>query len=386
MGRQISLGMPALRQHQVLRQGANHVQMVSNDGQQLRPYDLAAQWVSVVSSKQGLAREGRIVRRRAFATLGAVVASALAVVSSVSPPSQASSGSTLVGAWSKSWSWFDAAVGPVHIYRGYDPAFAFATWPETNSAQVHPNAEAYDYTFNLPPAAVASGQDDVQLRTFIASTPADRPFYLTNYHEPEQEIESGLFTASQFRASEAHLAGLVHEQNLLDGGQRKVSLVLMVSTFTGFKQRNPATYWPTASDCVATVSPCDMLDLVSVDAYATPHATGTTGVPTGYTDGLKWKSASALLAPAYKWAVANSTPWAISELGYLEDVNNSSRKATELTNAVSYAKTNGALFVEYWDSRGSRADWELRYANPPVPSTSASSNAALAWKSAVSAP
>lgn len=65
------------------------------------------------------------------------------------------------------------------------------------------------------------------------------------------------------------------------------------------------------------------------------------------------------------------------------------RRADELRAACAYAGAgkvtststpNPALFVEYWDSRGSRADWELRYNNPPVPSTSATSNAALAWK------
>lgn len=315
-----------------------------------------------------------------------LAAGALAATANAGTAAASATSATKIGAWSKSWAWFDAAIGPVDIYRGYDPGFAFPTWPATKSAHAHPDAPAYDYTFNLPPQDVASGADDAELQAFIASTPADRPYYLTNYHEPEQEIESGMFTAAAFRASEAHLAGLVHAQNLLDGGQRKVSLVLMISTFTGFKKRNPVTYWPTTTDCLATVAPCDLLDLVSVDAYALPHATGTTGVPIGYTDGVNWKSASTLLSPAYKWAAAHSTPWAISELGYLEDVHNPTRRATELTNAVTYAKNNGALFVEYWDSRGGRADWELKYNNPPVPSTSATSNAALAWKSLVNQP
>ncbi len=314
------------------------------------------------------------------------------------PATASVTSATKVGAWSKSWTWFDKAVGPVDIYRGYDPGFAFATWQDTNSYKAHPLAPQNDYTFNLPPAEVASGAEDAKLITFLKTTPWN--IVLTNYHEPEQEIDAGLFSASAFRASEAHLAWLVHQQNLADAGKRKVSLVLMISTFTHFKSRDPNTYWPTSADCPAltVAAQCEPLDLVSVDAYAPPHATGTTVngtvIPVGYTDGLKWPTAATLLAPAYNWSKTArpwlstgvaGTPWAISELGYLEDVNIAARKADALTAAVTYAKQNNAQFIEYWDSKGGRADWELHFTAPASTVSTSSTTASDAWKAAVDA-
>ena len=50
---------------------------------------------------------------------------------------------------------------------------------------------------------------------------------------------------------------------------------------------------------------------------------------------------------------------------------------------MAYARANGAVMFEYYDSGGTLADWQLRYNTPPVPSASDSSNAVLAWKDAL---
>jgi hypothetical protein len=325
-------------------------------------------------------------RRRGTAlVLAALIAIGLVAVPSVASASATSV--TKVGAWSRDWKWFDAAVGPVDVYRGYDGGFHYPTWQQVPRSLAHPGG-MNDYSFQLPPSAVASGADDAILTTFIASTPKN--IVLTNYHEPEQEIEKGLFTFAQFRAAEAHLHSLVQAQNAIDGGARKVSVVLMISTFTGFKGRNAENYWPTVAK-----GDGGTVDLISADVYAAPHATGTAGVPLGYTDGVNWKDPAKLMMPAIKFAQQHGTDWAVSELGYLEDVNNPTRKAQALQAAVAAAIAGKptatttyrpALWISYWDSKGGRADWELRYNNPPVPSTSATSNAAVAWRNLVNAP
>ncbi len=315
--------------------------------------------------------------RHSTTTLGAVLAAALTAALTLAAPPAGATSPTLLGGWSKNWSWYDASVGPVQIYRGYDTGWHFATWQDTDSYRAHPRSPANDYSFNLPPADVAAGTVDGLLRTFIASTPKN--IILTNYHEPEQEIDAGMFTAQQFRDSITHLAGLVHAQNAADGGTRRVSVILMRVTFIGFKSRDPANYWPTDAAGANTA------DLISVDAYSQPHNTGTTCCPIGYTDGGAWLSASTLLGPSYKFAVAHNTAWGISEFGYLADINDPMRKANAITAVVSYAKSKGAVMCEYWDSLGGRADWELRYSNPPIPSTSNTSNATVAWKAAVNA-
>lgn len=316
---------------------------------------------------------------------------------SFSRSAQAATSGTLVGAYSRDWSWFDANVGPMQVYRGYDTGFHFATWGQTDAATVHPQDPAHptfvnDYSFNLPPDKVADGSDDAQLTKFIGTTPTNA--VLTNYHEPEQEIDAGQFTFQQFQNSITHLAYLVHQQNVLDQGTRRVSVILMVESFSGFKNRWAINYWPTALPTVTNPTSHlpvgeDFPDVISADAYALPHATNTAGVPSGYTDGARWKTAATLLSPVLTFANAHHTHWAVSELGYLEDKTSPMHKANEITAALAYATAgkvtstatpNPALYLEYWDSRGRRADWELRFNNPPVPSTSGNSNAAVTWR------
>jgi len=284
----------------------------------------------------------------------------------------------LLGGWSKSWSWYRATMGPVDIYRYYDSGWHFATYQQNTAHAARAANAVSDYSFKLPPAEVAAGLHDDRLRTFIASTP--KTIILTNHHEPEEEIEQGHFTAEQFRAATARLNRLVDLQNVLDGGTRRVSVVLMGGTFTGLRQRNPANYWPKDP-----VTGLNQADLIAVDAFAVPSGTNTVGVPPGYTNGVRWRQPAALLAPVVRFAAANLTSWGVSEFGYLEDVNNPTRKAQAITDAVAYARANGAVMFEYFDSIGPRGDWQLRYSNPPVPSTSDKSNAVRAWKAALSA-
>ncbi|MGZ4508712.1 MAG: hypothetical protein ACXVX0_15820 [Blastococcus sp.] len=322
--------------------------------------------------------------------LGTLMAAGLVFLGTcVAPASAGASATSLtkVGAWSRDWTWFDAAVGPVDVYRGYDTGFHYATWQLVPRSLAHPGG-MNDYSFRLPPDQVASGAQDAALTTFIASTPTN--IVLTNHHEPEQEIDAGQYTFAQFRAANAHLNQLVDAQNAIDGGTRKVSVILMISTFSGFKGRNAENYWPSVAK-----GDGGTVDLISADVYAAPHATGTPGVPIGYTDGVNWKAPATVMKPAIVFAKAHAADWAVSELGYLEDVHDPGRKAQALRDAVAYAKAGKptatttyrpALWISVWDSRGGRADWELRYANPPVPSTSSTSNAALAWRDLVNQP
>jgi hypothetical protein len=334
-------------------------------------------------------------------TLSALLLAATVMLGVLAIPSAASASdtsATKIGAWSKNWSWFDQAVGAVDVYRGYDNGFRYPTWQQVpsnlNHARVMNPSAMNDYSFRLPPAEVAAGVHDAKLRTFIASTPKN--IVLTNHHEPEQEIQAGQYTFAQFRRANVRLNQLVDEQNAADGGTRKVSIILMVSTFQGFQGRNPENYWPTAAkgDSAACLSaspvPCTgTVDLISADVYAAPHATGTAGVPLGYTDGVNWKTPATLMVRVMRFAQAHgNADWAVSELGYLEDVNNPQRRAQALQDAVNVARTGvansfrykPALWISYWDSRGGRADWGLRFDNPPVPSESMNSNAAVMWR------
>ena len=69
-------------------------------------------------------------------------------------------------------------------------------------------------------------------------------------------------------------------------------------------------------------------------------------------------------------------------------MNNPTRKATDMRGVVDIARSGRigtlvwrpALWVSYWNSRGGRADWGLRFNNPPVPSETTNSNGYQAWR------
>lgn len=291
---------------------------------------------------------------------------------------RASSSPTLVGAFSADWNWFDRAVGPAQIYRVFDTGgFHFDTWQETAAYRRHPNATAFDYSFDVLPQRLANPDDPIngRIRRFLATTPKN--LIITDYHEPDDEF--GLFTPAQYRAGILALSDMVRAQNSIDGGTRMTSVILMDITFTDAWSTKAIDWWPTDARDGGHV------DLIEGDMYEWPHATNTPGVPPGYTDGRKWRSARALLSPLHTFAQEHNTPWAIAELGVLEDVHNPSRRADELAQAVEYARDNGALHICYFDNKGPRADWRLRWSSPPG-TQSDDSPAALMWKSLMDTP
>ncbi len=325
-------------------------------------------------------------------TAGALLLAALVLLATVVAPAGVSASPTSVtkiGAWSQygNWTAFDQGAGPMDVYRGYDSGFRYATWQQVPAGHRKTgNPGSFnDYSFQIPPAELVAGTWDDRLRTFIASTPGT--IVLTNHHEPEQEIEAGQFTFEQFRRSNVRLNQLVDEQNAIDGGTRKVSVILMISTFTGYKGRNAQNYWPTAAK-----GDGGTVDLISADVYNMPHGTGTT-VPVGYTTGINWKSAVTLVRPVLRFAQQMRTDWAISELGILEDVNDPNRRPQLMRDVVDVARAGRigslvwrpALWVSYWNSKGGRADWGLRFQHP-VPSQSTHSLAFQTWRDIANQP
>jgi hypothetical protein len=286
---------------------------------------------------------------------------------------------TKIGAHGQNWAAFDAAVGPVQIYRDFDQGFSYARWQDTAAYRAHPNAPANDYSFHVLPQRLTDPADTINanIKSFLATTPKN--IVITNFHEPDYDIKYfNRFTPAQFRGGILALARMVRAQNALDGGTRRTSVILMDVSFNGYWPWPASDWWPTDARDGGHV------DLIAGDIYALPHATNTACCPPGYTDGVNWQQPSYMLSFLRQFAVNNATPWAISELGYLEDVHDPLRKAKALSDAVAYAKANGAQHISYFDSAGPRADWRLRYSTP-VGTTSSTSNATLRWKSLVAA-
>jgi hypothetical protein len=286
---------------------------------------------------------------------------------------------TKIGAHAQDWAAFDAASGPVQIYRDFDQGFSYARWQDTAAYRAHPAAPANDYSFHVLPQRLTDPADPIngRLRSFLATTPKN--IVITNFHEPDWDIKyNNQFTPAQFRGGILALSGMVRAQNALDGGTRRTSVILMDVSFNGHWNWPASDWWPTDARDGGHV------DLIAGDIYALPHATNTPCCPAGYTDGVNWQKPAYMLSFLRKFAVDNATPWAISEIGYLEDIHDPLRKAQMLSDAVAYAKANRALHISYFDSRGPRADWRLRHSTP-MGTASASSAATLRWKSLAAA-
>jgi hypothetical protein len=285
---------------------------------------------------------------------------------------------SLIGGVSSDWPWFDQNVGPVQIYRTFDTGgFHFTRWQDTLAVQRHPSPQvAHDYSFEILPQQLADPNSGWQQKVadFLATTPLN--LQVTNFHEPDNKYQ-GRFTKPQFRAGIVALSKLVRAQNARDGGNRRTSVILMNITFKPWGTSTADDWWPTDARDGGHA------DIISVDAYARPHATNTPGYPAGYTDGVFWLAPQKLLNEVYTFAASRGIMWSISELGYLEDVHDPMRKATTIRDVVAWAKAHGARHVSYFDAKGPRADWRLRHNQPPIPSTSVTSNASQMWKSLV---
>ncbi len=246
----------------------------------------------------------------------------------------------MVGGWSNDQTWYNAKIGPLEIYRGYSPGFV-SSWSKTGYAS---RPGPVDYSFNMAPGNVAGMSS--QIRQFVATTPKN--LIINYFHEPEISI-----SPSAFRSATRIIANIVHAQNRADGGHRMVEVILMGWTFRDNSGRNPMDWWPGRDPAGRNYA-----DIISTDVYSDPQGSNTKN---GYTNGVNWRTAAQLFDPTIEFAKRVGARWSVSEFGYLEDPNRPLRKAQAITDAVNYAKSHGAVAVEYFDSIGRRGDWRLRH-------------------------
>src|SRR5262249_19550345 len=97
--------------------------------------------------------------------------------------------------------------GPMPIVRIYYPGLP-GPWAWTDIAAK--NRPALIVSFKAKPRAILSGADDARLRQFFATAPRGRPIYYSYFHEPEDNIERGQFTAAAYRAAWKRVVALAN--------------------------------------------------------------------------------------------------------------------------------------------------------------------------------
>ncbi|TIC79236.1 hypothetical protein E8D34_20430 [Nocardioides sp. GY 10113] len=198
-------------------------------------------------------------------------------------------------------------------------------------------------SIRVTPQAVLSGDYDGRLRQYFRTAPRKKgPIFWNYWHEPEDEIRAGQFTAGQYRRAWRHVARIAASfcrPNLYP------TLVLMGWTANPaatpqWHEVNPGRKW--------------------VSVYAWDPYNGALG------EAQQYLAPRVLYNPVVKASRSVNRPWAIAETGSVRvpgDFDGSGR-AQWLGRVQKYAERKNAVFVTYYQSTRN-GDFELRV-NPEL--------------------
>ena len=211
-------------------------------------------------------------------------------------------------------------VGRPPVVRVYS-SDAPPTWDEVERRA---GDAAAVVSFKFAPSDVLSGAHDDQLAEWFRAAPADREIYWAYYHEPEDNIESGDFTAGGFRAAWAHIDALADG---VDNPRLHSALVLMCWSLDDASGRTWTDFIPDER------TP----DVLAWDCYNRAVDRGEYTAP------------EKLLDESVSASEQVGAQWAIAELGSEVAAGDDGEGRARWLDAVAeYARTNDAAFVTYF--------------------------------------
>jgi hypothetical protein len=184
-------------------------------------------------------------------------------------------------------------------------------------------------SFNAPPSKIISGADNAALAHFFDTAPAGRLVYWNYFHEPENNIAKGQFTAAAFRAAWDHIdviARAAHNPDL------KATLILMAYDLRRGAHRDWKDYYPGNAD----------VDVFGWDSY-----------PRGSANGSRHPQATppaVFLGPAIAVSKSMGKPFGFGEFG----LNTTARRGPWLTSVGKYLLASGAAFATMFDGPAGR--------------------------------
>lgn len=180
-------------------------------------------------------------------------------------------------------------------------------------------------SFKLHPGEVLAGRHDAAMTAWFRSAPRDEEVYWVLWHEPEDDIESGAFTAEQFAAAVLRLDALA---DAADNPRLHTTVVLMAYTTLEVSGRNWRDYVPEASS----------VDVLAWDAYNLD------------TDDGVYPSVDDLLDGPRRASQSIGSRFALAELGSVRVAGDTGdRRAAWLRSVGRYATEHDAAFVTYFD-------------------------------------
>jgi hypothetical protein len=188
-------------------------------------------------------------------------------------------------------------------------------------------------SFRLDPQRVLTGQYDAYMRHWFASVPIGINVFWTNFHEPEDQIDAGKFSAAQYRDSFRHLDQLADEA----GNPRLKSTVILMSwTSRPASGRKWRAYVPDPAH----------VDVLAWDIYN--HRRDVYPDP------------AALLEAAQHDSETIGKPFAVAELAsVLGRRDKGDARAEWLRSMGEFAQQHNAAFVAYFDMLWHGDDFRL---------------------------
>ena len=182
----------------------------------------------------------------------------------------APAGDTLFGAsvYENGRTWTDAVADSHATYGGMEVVRVFypglpSAWPGRAGQVGGPIV----VSFKANPVDVLSGKHDAYLSQWFNDAPTNRDIWWTYWHEPEDDVEDGNFTAQQWRDAYRHLAGLA---NAADNPRLYNTVILMCWTVNPRSGRSFDTFFP-GSDVVEAMGWDCYSVSTSTAAYAKPE-------------------------------------------------------------------------------------------------------------------
>lgn len=181
-------------------------------------------------------------------------------------------------------------------------------------------------SFKARPQDVVAGLHDDRLRDWFETAPGGNPVYWTYFHEPEDDIERGAFTAEEFRAAWRHLRGLADQAG---NSNLHATLVLMGWTVNRMSDRDWRDYYP--GD--------DVIDVLGWDNYNWGHSNGRYATP------------EEIYGRVIEISNQLGKPWGIAETGTrLLAGDDGTDRAQWLSQVGEFLADRGALWATYFNS------------------------------------
>ena len=191
-------------------------------------------------------------------------------------------------------------------------------------------------SFKASPTELVAGKHDSRLRSWFRSIPSNRTVWWSYYHEPEDNIERGEFTAKQYRAAWRHLLRLAPQRANL-----RATMILMQWTLDK-PSRSVDDYLVPG------------LDVLAWDAYLT-----------GYT-----KTTKGTLDQAARVSRRRGLGYAVAEVSVTAERTANANRAKVMEKFVSElipsTRSDGAEFVTWFEVNKDDGDWRMAPYDAPV--------------------